>query len=126
MQQQLMGLFAQNMQQQRLIWQLVIKLGGRVEINQTEVSPLWALGFKSISEEGKVIEIRAEELAELSDDQLSKVILFLKGTSKSIKDAMDDQGLDLYPTHYVQNRISHSIIWFNERWMDCSPNGCNF
>lgn len=121
MQEQLMALFAQNLQQQRLIWQLVRKLGGKTEINQTEVSPLWALGYKSIAEEGKIIEVRAEELAELSEDQVGRIITFLKGTSKSIKDAMDDQGLDLYPTHYVQNRISHAIIWFNERWMDYAP-----
>lgn len=118
MQEQLLTVFAQNMQQQRLIWQLVSKLGGKVEIDQTDVSPLWGLGFKALSEDGKKIEIRANELSHLSDDQVNKVIEFLRGTTKTVKEAIDNQGLDLYPTHYVQARVAHEIMWLNEKWTD--------
>lgn len=119
--QQLLMVFSQNMQQQRLIWQLVKKLGGSVLIDNEDVSPLWALKFQPVEGRKTMVGIVAEALADLSEDQVNKAIAFLKGTSKSIKEAIDDQGLDLYPTYYLQNRMSHALIWYNEQWMDVVP-----
>jgi hypothetical protein len=122
--QELLTQIAKNIQLSRMIWLLVTKLGGKVEMNEEEVDRLWAIQFNRLPN-GR-LEVVSEKMPEFSGDQVGKLIGILNGTTKPMREALTEMGLDFYPEHYAELAIAPALVWYKDRWTPRKDTGANF
>lgn len=107
-------------QLRRVLWQ-VLKRSGPMELDETEVSPLWRMK-SSRTPDGK-LRLEAMELEPPSSHQISSLADALDGTMTPLDEAMEKVGLGDYPTAYVEMLLQSRVVLSpNGYWVDATLN----
>jgi hypothetical protein len=115
--QRMMEILFQNIQQSRVLWQVVKKVGGTITIDESDVNPLFEL--KMSRPEGKPTEmiLTAGLLPQMTAEQIEKMVEALLGTANDPGPAMDKNGLGAYPKSYVIGQLQPIIVFDGKMWV---------
>ena len=117
---------AQARQQYRAVaqylWEMIQKFSPETNdiiVPSAVSNPLWELAFLKVEVDGKIdpnlIRICACTRPEITDQEKKRLVRLLKGTNKSIVEAMAELKLD-FPATYVELKIYDRIRWSNNLW----------
>lgn len=108
------------MQYRRILWQ-VLKKTGPMELDETDVNPLWRMQAKR-TPEGK-LHLEATELEPPSSHQVSNLANALDGTMTPLEEAMEQAGLAEYPPAYLQMMLQSRVVLSpSGYWVDATLN----
>ncbi len=95
-----------------MLWQLVqlhAPETHELELDETGIDPLWQIAFARGSADGK-IRVLAGTMPEITEQQKKRVVRLLRGTSKTMVDALAELGLE-HPAAYVEKKVADRIAW---------------
>lgn len=110
------ALILENIQLRRTLWSCVKEAGGKVQINEASVHPLWIL--RKSRPMPTILMLEADQLPEPTEEQLDSIADKMKGSRMEIRDASADGPLkDINPA-YLRALLHHRIQQDDEGfWM---------
>lgn len=106
-------------QLRRTLWLTVKEAGKPVVVDETLCHPLWQMKCVRIAE-GKV-ELRADQLPDPTEDQLTKLAEVLHGSKTPLDEAMKQTDLSSYPPFYVHMLLMKKVVQADSGyWVDAA------
>lgn len=106
---------AQINQLQRLVWMLVQLNGGRAEVNESMLPPLWQLKKERGPNNGLILS--STVLPEPPQEKMAALVDRLMNTDLDLIAVQKELELEEYPANFLAFHMSDKIILTNGRWL---------
>lgn len=106
-------------QLQRILYLTVATAGGRLEMDESTVPPLWRLDRTRLAD-GKTLVLVASINEPPTEADINLLVDKLRGTNTRIIEIYEKMGLNRFPEDYLVHAIRNHLLWHEGRWMDAS------
>lgn len=103
-------------QLQRILFLTVQAAGGRVELKEAAINPLWKLE-KNRLEDGTLV-LQTSINAPPTKEQMDLLVSKLRGTEAFISDVQKELGLELWSEDYLAFQMVDRLLYFEGKWVD--------
>lgn len=105
-------------QLQRILWLAVQAAGGKVQLQEGSIDPLWRLD-KVRMDDGTLI-LTSSITPPPTEEALKTLADKLRGTAKRLEEFQKDSDLGMWPVPYLIMKLAPYILWSGDRWRDAA------
>ena len=95
-------------QLQRTLWLTIQTAGGKVELDEKAVNPLWRID--KIRRDDGILVLTSSITPPPTEDQMTALVNKLRGTKIAISDVQKELGLTDWPESYLAFQISSKLL----------------